>query len=301
MSTFSPEIINRLNAIQNQVWQTVSVTVSESAGQQITFATPLTFAAKTSDLFAEFSAPMMVIQFAFAGVSENSQVVLIPTDTIQSVASVILNADVEDIDENIVADIRPTLEGIVQGVCLAIGSVKNETIVASGMTIRYQSFNFPPNLQRAEEIARVQLALSTEEFTGTATWLMDQETVNAILGIESEENEDEQSFPQALGGGPSGGPKPASHEDPGLDLLMDIPLEISVELGRVKMMFREIVELGTGSIIELEKLAGEPVDVMVNGRPVARGEVVVIEDNFGVRITEILNPAERLNRLGDAA
>jgi len=66
------------------------------------------------------------------------------------------------------------------------------------------------------------------------------------------------------------------------------------------MMVREVLDLGTGSIIEVDKAAGEPVDVMVNGRLVAKGEVVVIEDNFGVRITEILNPAERF-RLDSAA
>ena len=64
---------------------------------------------------------------------------------------------------------------------------------------------------------------------------------------------------------------------------------------------REVVELGTGSVVEIDKAAGEPVDVIVNGRLVARGEVVVIEDNFGVRITEILNPTDRLNKLGEAA
>jgi len=69
----------------------------------------------------------------------------------------------------------------------------------------------------------------------------------------------------------------------------------------VKMLVRDVLELGSGSIVEIDKSAGEPVDVMVNGRLVARGEVVVIEDNFGVRITEICNAMERLNRLNDAA
>jgi flagellar motor switch protein FliN len=87
----------------------------------------------------------------------------------------------------------------------------------------------------------------------------------------------------------------------GLELLLDVPLEISVELGRVKMLVKDVIELGTGSIVEIDKAAGEPVDVMVNGKLVARGEVVVIEDNFGVRVTEILNPYDRLKNLGDAA
>jgi flagellar motor switch protein FliN/FliY len=79
---------------------------------------------------------------------------------------------------------------------------------------------------------------------------------------------------------------------------LDIPLEVSVELGRVTMLIRELLEVGTGSIVELQKAAGEPVEVLVNGRLIARGEVVVVEDNFAVRITEILSPAERIQRLG---
>jgi flagellar motor switch protein FliN len=72
-------------------------------------------------------------------------------------------------------------------------------------------------------------------------------------------------------------------------------------LGRTRLVVKEVVDLGVGAIVEIDKAAGEPVDILVNGRLVARGEVVVIEDNFGVRITEILNPRERLARLGEAA
>jgi flagellar motor switch protein FliN/FliY len=75
--------------------------------------------------------------------------------------------------------------------------------------------------------------------------------------------------------------------------VQDIPLEITVELGRTKLLITDILELGSGSIIELEKVAGEPVDLLANGLLVARGEVVVIEDNFGVRITEIITNADR--------
>lgn len=79
-----------------------------------------------------------------------------------------------------------------------------------------------------------------------------------------------------------------------IGLLMDVPLQISVELGRTTKKIREILDFGQGSIIELDKLAGEPVDILVNGRVIARGEVVVIDENFGVRITDILHPSKRL-------
>lgn len=79
-----------------------------------------------------------------------------------------------------------------------------------------------------------------------------------------------------------------------IGLLMDVPLQISVELGRTTKKIREILEFGQGSIIELDKLAGEPVDILVNGKAIAKGEVVVIDESFGVRITDIIHPSKRL-------
>jgi len=82
-----------------------------------------------------------------------------------------------------------------------------------------------------------------------------------------------------------------------LELLLDIPLKVTVELGRTRMTLKQVLEMVPGSIVELDKLTGEPVDILVNGKLVARGEVVVIDENFGVRITEIVSPKERLQLL----
>lgn len=82
-----------------------------------------------------------------------------------------------------------------------------------------------------------------------------------------------------------------------ISLLMDVYMELTVELGRTKKMVKEILAMGEGTIIELDKLAGEPVDILVNHKLIARGEVVVIDENFGVRVTEIISPLERLNEL----
>ena len=82
-----------------------------------------------------------------------------------------------------------------------------------------------------------------------------------------------------------------------IDLILDVPLEVSVELGRTKRAIKEILELGAGSVIELNKMAGEPVDILVNGKMIAKGEIVVIDDNFGVRITDIISPDKRITQL----
>jgi flagellar motor switch protein FliN/FliY len=90
----------------------------------------------------------------------------------------------------------------------------------------------------------------------------------------------------------SGGNKPAN-----LDLLLDIPLEISVELGRTKMMIHDLLKLGQGSVIELGKPAGDTLEILANNRLIAKGDVVVLNDKYGIRLTEVISTVERLEKL----
>ncbi|MCE5333026.1 MAG: flagellar motor switch protein FliN [Desulfobacteraceae bacterium] len=83
-----------------------------------------------------------------------------------------------------------------------------------------------------------------------------------------------------------------------VDFLLDIPLEISVELGRTKILINDLLQLGQGSVIELTKLAGEPLEILINQKLIARGEAVVVNEKFGVRITDIISPIERVKQLG---
>ena len=83
-----------------------------------------------------------------------------------------------------------------------------------------------------------------------------------------------------------------------LDFILDIPLDVSAELGRTRLLINELLQLGQGSVVELNKLAGEPLEVYVNGKLVARGEAVVINEKFGVRLTDINSPIERVKQLG---
>lgn len=82
-----------------------------------------------------------------------------------------------------------------------------------------------------------------------------------------------------------------------LDFILDIPLKVTVELGRTKMAIREILQLAQGSVVELSKFAGEPLEVLVNDKLIARGEVVVVNEKFGIRLTDILSPVERIEQL----
>jgi flagellar motor switch protein FliN len=93
---------------------------------------------------------------------------------------------------------------------------------------------------------------------------------------------------------PEMSPRPAREETRNIDLLMDVSLQVTVELGRTRRQIRDVLSMGPGSVLELDKLAGEQVDVLVNGKLIAKGEVVVIDENYGVRITDIISPVERV-------
>lgn len=87
-------------------------------------------------------------------------------------------------------------------------------------------------------------------------------------------------------------------DERGIDLLLDIPLEVSVEVGRSRILVRDLLQLQEGSLVELDKLAGEPLDLYVNSRLIARGEAVVVNEKFGLRLTDVVSPSERIENLG---
>jgi flagellar motor switch protein FliN len=99
------------------------------------------------------------------------------------------------------------------------------------------------------------------------------------------------NFTPTMAGGPAGD----------INMILDIPVQLTVELGRTRIPIKNILQLAQGSVVELDALAGEPMDVLVNGYLIAQGEVVVVNDKFGIRLTDIVTPSERMRRLSKAA
>jgi len=124
---------------------------------------------------------------------------------------------------------------------------------------------------------------------------MEEETLAAAQAAEAtaalaaEEAAQMAAFAEVLDEG-----KPGTRD---IDFLLDIPLVVSVEIGRTRMLIKDLLQLGQGSVIEFDKLVGEPMEVLVNEKLIARGEVVVVNEKFGVRLTDISSPAERLKHL----
>jgi flagellar motor switch protein FliN/FliY len=90
---------------------------------------------------------------------------------------------------------------------------------------------------------------------------------------------------------------PAAHGDVNLEVILDVPVTLSMEVGRTRIPIRNLLQLNQGSVVELERAAGEPLDVFVNGTLIAHGEVVVVNERFGIRLTDVISPAERLRKL----
>ncbi len=113
------------------------------------------------------------------------------------------------------------------------------------------------------------------------------------LGLESDTSQGASSGAEErtpLGGSAADG-------SVNMEFVLDIPLEITVELGRTKMLINDMLKLGQGSVIELTKLAGDSLEILANQKPIARGEVVVVNEKYGVRLTEVISPMERIERL----
>lgn len=135
------------------------------------------------------------------------------------------------------------------------------------------------------------------EDDGLADW------AEALQEQKSSESKTDEVEPGGVLSG-SGDPRPFSAGSSSADapvndinMVLDIPVQLSVELGRTKVPIKHILQLGQGSVVELDAMAGEPMDVLVNGYLIAQGEVVVVNDKFGIRLTDVVTPSERLRRI----
>ncbi|MFI8739464.1 flagellar motor switch protein FliN [Stutzerimonas zhaodongensis] len=102
---------------------------------------------------------------------------------------------------------------------------------------------------------------------------------------------------EEFGSSPKSAAVPAGLEGPNLDVILDIPVSISMEVGSTEISIRNLLQLNQGSVVELDRLAGEPLDVLVNGTLIAHGEVVVVNEKFGIRLTDVISPSERIKKL----
>ena len=123
-----------------------------------------------------------------------------------------------------------------------------------------------------------------------------QDDIDALLAADASGSSNNRLPMEEFGSVPRNN-DPVSLEGPNLDVILDIPVSISMEVGSTDINIRNLLQLNQGSVIELDRLAGEPLDVLVNGTLIAHGEVVVVNEKFGIRLTDVISPSERIKKL----
>ncbi|KAB0569587.1 flagellar motor switch protein FliN [Pseudomonas palleroniana] len=124
-----------------------------------------------------------------------------------------------------------------------------------------------------------------------------QDDIDALLAADAASSSAGTRLPMEEFGSLPKNNNPVSLDGPNLDVILDIPVSISMEVGSTEINIRNLLQLNQGSVIELDRLAGEPLDVLVNGTLIAHGEVVVVNEKFGIRLTDVISPSERIKKL----
>lgn len=327
MAAFSSEEIEAFQTAFATLCDSFSLALSENVNQLVTFEPPVVTVEAVDKLIAS-ADPVLQTTFSFPDLVADEAVLAFPQSSAGVLADLIGGGDgstsgtrVTLLDEEM-KQVADAMSGVIQGLSIAIGNALSRPLMVGACATALEALTLPPAFAVSGEAVQVSIDFNIEGVLKSYLRLFfTPDFARAILpaaesmhsastgqdGLEQlseDATEPISSATSSMGATSStfqpfdafgSAPETLPH---GMDLIMDIPLDVSVELGRVKMLIKDVLELATGSIVELERVAGEPVDMLVNGKLVAKGEVVVIDDNFGIRITEILSTSDRLSSLG---
>lgn len=311
----------------------LSLAISEQINRDIELGTPLIETVPIQEILARSDSVVgTVYSFSFPSLTEN--VLLFPEELGCIFVDLIEGKEGIDppllLSEEQIEKLSSALSNTLRGLSIALGTLTGELVEMESCTSHIGPITLPPVFALEGNAIQAIFSINIPDVKETElTLLFTPEMVQALtrdseggspppVGGSGLVGEDELAAMLNDIGGMSMAPSvpvqaPAhngsnqssfssSHQENylprGMELIMDIPLDVTVELGRVRMLIKDVLELASGSIVELDRMAGEPVDLLVNGRLIAKGEVVVIEDNFGIRITEIISPTERVAGLG---
>lgn len=249
----------------------------------------------------QYGGNHVIFHMGLNGKASGKVALAIPSDSVASIVGTAMSMDASEVDFNeeqlgaVVELISPVLIGIGRSLSGKIGNQLNPDPVEAVLT---DGTSFP--LQSGAYLV-VEGTLNIDGIMNNTVGLLADQNLLSSLEASTGTSASPGATPASPGpGAPEQAPakKKENYNQQNLNLLMDVEMPLTVELGRTQMYIKEVLGMGEGSIIELDKLAGEPVDLMVNKKLIAKGEVVVIDENFGVRVTEIVNPRDRI-KLGN--
>ncbi len=256
-----------------------------------------------SDVLADFESGAFVVRLPFEENSADQQTYLLFPDEVESFAA--QHGGEETLAKLLAAEGRRFLEGLADG--FGDATAEPEAIKVDSLT---------EDLLPPEPLIRFNYTLTDDQAVLSFCKVVSADVIMQLLQTAEPEEVSREKEPAQTMNNDNRTDKievtapafedfssraPEERVPRNLDMLIDLSLTVSVELGRAEMPIGEILELGRGSIIELDKMAGDPVDLYVNGKKFAEGDVVVVEDRFGVRITSLVGRAERIKSLGEEA
>jgi flagellar motor switch protein FliN/FliY len=335
--TLSDQEVNALRAVLTSAVDSQSSNISMLAGQKISIKKPKVAIKTKDKLVGDLPNDVVEIRTDFREGVSGEHSTLLDVKAAVKIASMMLGQDGVELNEMAFSTIGEAISNIISPAITAIGNKINATIVTAPpvvqklpktgislpvgdnfvvadyqMSVSGQSSRMVDiySINLAKEIAA--LISRTEAGSGMKADMMSD--TGQILPPDAfgsgAKNNMNQPFENIMGGGKKSNPPNVQsvqfpnlqqgmnpQEQGNIGLLMDVYMEMTVELGRTKKLIKDILGIGEGTIIELDKLAGEPVDILVNHKLIAKGEVVVIDENFGVRVTEIVSPIERMGDL----
>lgn len=294
-----------------------ALAMSENLGQLVNCDLPTITIADVDKLMADGKSTLQTT-FSLPNLCADEAVLAFPEPDALILADLAGGGDGSDPPDALLDDhmgsLATAMSGIVMGFANAVGNLLGRSVTPGNCATTVAVLTLPPAfavtpealvMEMPYEIGELIQSKVTFYFTpDLATAIVPEDEAPPEFGLPEDHttSESAETF-NPFGGSdylPFDGLSKMSGDNlpRGMDMIMDIPLEVSVELGRVRMLIKDVLALSSGSIVELERIAGEPVDLLVNGRLLARGEVVVIDDNFGIRLTEIVSPADRISSLG---
>ncbi len=337
LGPFSDEEKDLLGEIGNICMGNASTSFSKLLQKPVTITTPKVEVVSVSDVINEFSNPHIALKVKFLSGIDGDNVLIMDIQDAIIIADVMMGGDGKNVEtrDNLneieVSAVSEAMNQMVASSATSMSTMFQRTIdISTPETIISYEENSSNRLfldYGREDIVKIKFNMSVGDLIsskivqilsietgkniintmlndkngfreGSKDQKYDDESLdNQNLNIENDNVKMKKNYnvseavlmPLSQGSGPK--------ESSNIDLILDVPLEISVVLGRTKKNVGDILNLGTGSLVELEKLAEEPVDILVNGKQIATGEVVVVNENFGVRITAILSSTERVKNL----
>lgn len=316
----TPEERDALGEIGNISMGTAATTLSQLLNQKVLITTPRVDIQTPRELADKFQVPYIIIEVNFTEGLEGSNLLVMKLVDATVIADLMMGGDgtgvAQELSEIHASAVAEAMNQMIGSAATSMSTIFQKGVGISPPTVtavdlENEEFVFPWEMDEPIAIVSFQMKIGeliNSEFMQVIPLEIAKEEARLLLNPESSEEpvQPQEPAPQEV---PAAEPdrvdsassslfKGEAHNLKNIDLILDVPLKVSVVLGKTKRPIKEVLNLTPGSIVELDRLADEPVDILVNGTLIARGEVVVIDENFGVRITSIISPLQRISQLG---